>query len=421
MWATMSATSPARIALLAGEAGFALVGLVSALFGTYLVVLAVAALISRHHEPEAPGGPPSRRIAVLVPAHNEASVIEACVRSLRSQTYPADLYDVIVVADNCTDRTAETAEASGAHVLVRDDVASRGKGHALRWAIERVLAAEPPFDAVAVVDADGEVGRDFLAMLARPLDRGADAVQGESLLSADGSAQSILRASAFLLVNRVRPTGRAALGLPCTLEGTAMLFSRRLLLAHPWDAFTNTEDLEYALHLRAGGVRPVFVAGAVFSTPVTPAGKAAARQRLRWTGGKLWLARTWGPRLLARAVRERRADLFDTAFELIMPPMTLLAALVGTGTLVAAGAGWAGALSMWAAGPWLVAAVAVPAYVVIGLRAGHAPRGAYRALTVAPLFVGTALLHAPRLASFRPGAWERPLRSDERAHGTPGD
>src|SRR5262245_20140826 len=85
-------------------------------------------------------GAPATRVTVLVPAHDEAGQIAACVRSLRAQDYPAERFEVVVVADNCADDTAARAAAAGARVLVRDDPDARGKGHALRWATDRLLA-----------------------------------------------------------------------------------------------------------------------------------------------------------------------------------------------------------------------------------------------------------------------------------------
>src|SRR3954453_22525294 len=117
-----------------------------------LVVLVVAALFYRDSSQPA-GAPASRTVVALIPAHDEETTIAACVQSLQEQAYPEDLFDVVVIADNCTDETAAAAAAAGAKVMVRTDPESRGKGQALRWAFELLLAAESPPDAIAVVDA----------------------------------------------------------------------------------------------------------------------------------------------------------------------------------------------------------------------------------------------------------------------------
>ena len=114
----------------------------------YLGVLSVAAFLKRPEAP--PPGPRTRRLAVLVPAHNEAAVIGRLQRSLSLLTYPRELFDVFVVADNCTDRTAEIARDAGAIVYERETVTLRAKGHALRWLLERVRA-HGTYDAYVVL------------------------------------------------------------------------------------------------------------------------------------------------------------------------------------------------------------------------------------------------------------------------------
>src|SRR4051812_21928904 len=375
--------------------------------GLYQLTLAVAAF---GYRPLRRTDAPSKRLAVLVPAYDEAAVIERCVRSLVEQTYPRDLYDVTVIADNCTDETAELAGRAGATVLERDEPDARGKGQALRWAIDRVLERTPPPDAVVIVDADSVVRPDFLAVLAGPLEVGAAAAQGESRLVDDGSPAAAFRAGAFLLVNRVRPAGRAVLGLGCNLQGNGMLVSAGVLRAHPWNAFSATEDLEYSVNLLLAGVRTRFAGGAIAESPAAPNREAGAQQQLRWEGGKLHVARTQLPRLLGAAARRRDPALLEAAVDLAVPPLGLFAALAAAGTAASGIAVAFGALPAWSITPWAVALVAVPLYVLVGYRAANAPRSAYRSLVHAPLFVLRKVAGAHRLRSFRPDSWVRTER-----------
>src|SRR3954454_842477 len=140
-----------------------LLGVPTAALATYQVLLAVAALVSRGAgaDDRVPSAS-ATRVAVLVPAHDESALSARCVRSLRDQTYPTKLYEVVVIADNCNDDTAEAAERAGARVLVRNDKTARGRARALRWALDQVLRQEARPDAVAVVDADSVAADDFL-------------------------------------------------------------------------------------------------------------------------------------------------------------------------------------------------------------------------------------------------------------------
>ena len=385
------------------------VGCVAAGFALYLLLLSVAALFYR--DPVlAP--PPRTRLDVLIPAHDESALIGRCVRSLRKQTYPSEFYRVIVLADNCSDDTAALASDAGAHVVMtRSEPESRGKGRALRWAFDRLLTDEVAADALVVVDADSVAEPDFLARLVRPFEAGARAVQGESLLYAGDSETAALRVSAFLLVNRVRPMGRSVLGLPAThLAGNGMLIARELLLAHPWEAFTSAEDLEYSLRLQSEGVRIAFAGGAVLMSPAAPNAQAAAVQQLRWEGGKVYLARTELPRLLRRALGERRAALLGVGFDLAVPPLGSLAVVAAGGSGLSVLCGAMGLIPGWAVFPWLAAIASIPPMVVIGLRAGHAPKAAYAGLLQAPLFLLAKPARMYRVLRFRSDSWVRTER-----------
>ncbi len=386
---------------------FVVVGALLALAVLYLLVPAVAALFYRRRESEVTG---DTQVVVLIPAHDEEGSIAQSVRAFEAQTYPAERFEVVVVADNCTDDTARLARAAGAEVLVRDEPDVRGKGQALRWAIERLLAREAPPDAVVVVDADSTADPHLLAGLVGRLEDGAEVVQGESLLVGDGSPEQALRAAAFLLVNRTKPSGRSLLGLATGLQGNGMLFSRRVLTAHPWSGFSSTEDVEYGLALRGAGLSPVFARGAIVWSPVAPRGRAADTQQLRWEGGKLHLARTLSPRLLEQGFRERRPALVDAAVELAVPPLGYLAAAAGSVTAVGVSLSWLDGLAAWAVTPAALALAAIPAYVLVGLIAADAPSSAYRALAHAPWFVVRKALRAHRLLRFRADSWVRTER-----------
>src|SRR5512132_3605112 len=199
---------------------FVLLGGALALAALYLLVPAVVALFYRARPRSLSG---DTNAVVLVPAHDEEGTVAHCVQAFENQTYPRNRYRVVVVADNCTDDTAGVASRAGAEVLVRNEPDARGKGRALRWAMDELLARDEPPDAVVVVDADSTPDPDLLTGLVAHLEEGAQAVQGESLIVGDGSPEQELRAAAFLLVNRARPTGRAMLGLAPDLAGNGML------------------------------------------------------------------------------------------------------------------------------------------------------------------------------------------------------
>jgi hypothetical protein len=231
----------------------------------------------------------------------------------------------------------------------------------------------------------------------------------------DGSSRTALRVAAFLLINRVRPAGRAALGLPCNLCGNGMLLDRRLLERMPWSAFTSAEDVEYTVKLRSAGIGPVFAAGAILRSPAAPSAEAGTTQQLRWEGGKAHVARTALPRLAGAAVRERDALLLDAALELSVPPLGLLAGAALAGCAAAVPLVLAGVVPAAVVVPWLLALLAIPLFVIVGLRAAQAPASAYRALALAPALVVRKALGVHRLLRFRGDSWVRTQRADEAA------
>lgn len=379
----------------------------------YLLTLAVA---SRFYRPRQQRGAPPAQLVILVPAHNEEELIGLCVRSLLDQTYPDALYRVVVVADNCTDATVATARAAGASVLVRDDPTRRGKGQALRWAVGHVFSQAVMPDAMVVVDADAIADPDFLKELEAEFAAGNEVVQGNDLVLIEASAlRTSLEAAALLLRNGVRFAGRAALGLPATLCGNGMLIGRRVLQWHPWDAFTATEDNEYAISLRMAGVRTAFARRARVYAAGTAGEAGAHTQGVRWEAGRFHLLRLWFGRMLAAAIIGRRIDLFADLVDLVVPPFSILAVTAIAGTALTLLLAMVGVASPAALIPWLVALIALPTYVVIGLLTAHAPASCYRALIVlAPRFALRKLrIYARLIKGFEMTQWVRTARPAE--------
>src|SRR5947209_11221952 len=124
----------------------------------YLDVLSVAALFWRQTVQVTPL---RRRFAILVPAHNEEILLPRLLQSLTDLTYPRHLFEIYVVADNCSDRTGELAHAGGAHVYHRTDESEIGKGYALRWLLAELERDNLQHDAFVVVDAESVVSSNF--------------------------------------------------------------------------------------------------------------------------------------------------------------------------------------------------------------------------------------------------------------------
>jgi len=263
---------------------------------------------------------PKNRFALLVAAHNEELVIGNIVRSLKSLDYPAELYDIYVIADNCNDSTARIARESGAIVFERFDSKKRGKGFALQWMFRKLFALGKCYDAVCVFDADNLVSPVFLKEMNKQLCRGYEVVQGyldsknpyDSLIS---SCYSIT----YWLNNRLFQLPRYYLGLSCAIGGTGFTVSTRVLKEIGWDATCLTEDLEFTIKLVLAGKKVYWAHNAVVydEKPITLA--QSWKQRKRWMQGQADCACRYMKKLLAKFMRDKDMVAFDCAIYLIQP------------------------------------------------------------------------------------------------------
>lgn len=375
----------------------ALVGVVLAGIGIYLVVLALANLAYRPG-PYAPSRPHRSHLTVVVPAHDEELLVGRCIRSLLAQSYPADLMRVVVVADNCTDATATVAAGAGADVMIRDQADQPGKGRALRWAMDILLAGAAPPDGIVVVDADSVADPNLLGALAVELESGLDVVQADYTLQEEpGLRRSAMAEAGFLLFHRVRFGGRARLGMPANLVGNGMLFSRRALEMEPWSAFTGVEDLEQSIRFRVAGFQPRFAPAALVSGPGPASSAGAVRQRLRWEGGRFHIVRRQLGSLIVAAVVRRDPRLADAAVDLATPPLALFSLASLAGALVSLTLAVTGLVAWWVAIPWMTAVVAIPTFVMVGLWSAGSPVRIREVMLGAPMFIGWKLLTYLRL------------------------
>jgi cellulose synthase/poly-beta-1,6-N-acetylglucosamine synthase-like glycosyltransferase len=345
-----------------------------------LTLETLASLVGRRkNREEAPPGRP--RCAVLVPAYNEELSIAPTVRGLVAQLRAGDR--LIVVADNCTDRTAEVARACGATVVERSDPVRRGKGFGLDYGV-RYLEADPP-EVVVFVDADCALEEGALDRLVRESAASHRPVQAAYVMSPPEGAglRSQVSGFAFRYKNLVRPLGLASLGLPCLLTGTGIALPWDVVRAAPLASGNIVEDMQLGLDLALAGHPPRFCPEAVVTSDLPAGRRTAAVQRTRWEHGHLRTLLTQVPRLLAAALRQRRIDLLGLALELSVPPLSML-------FLLWSAAGLGGVLLGYIAGLWLPALILAGS----GLAAALAVFAAWRKFGRAHLSF-TSLVAAP--------------------------
>ncbi len=284
----------------------------------YIVLLTFASFLPTRLEKNSQQ---SRRIVVLIPAHNESLLIADTVADVLKQRYPRDRFGLVVIADNCSDDTAEKAGAGGARVLRRSS--NPGKGQALHDALSLLLGED--WDAFLVMDADSHLHPDTLMRMDRMLEKGAKAVQVRYGVLNPGDAtrtriMELTLASFFAL----RPRGRAAMGMSSGIFGNGFCLSREVVAKVPYLAHSIVEDIEYHLHLLNAGYKVAFADQVWVKAQMPIGGRGAEVQRVRWERGRLKIIRQYAPDLLRRTLK---GDFFafDGLLDVIMPPGSLIA------------------------------------------------------------------------------------------------
>lgn len=265
---------------------------------------------------------------VLMPAHDEERGLAPVIAAVLEQLRPCD--ELLVIADNCTDRTAAIGRSMGATVVEREDRDRRGKGHALEFGRE-FLASTPSLSearVIIVLDADCMAERGSLPMLAAQAAAGA-VVQGAYLMEPPPQADAVVRVScfAFLVKNLVRQRGLDRISGLALLQGSGMAFPRAVFDDAGWASASLVEDLDMGLQLLLAGHRTTFLPAARFSSAASSR-QGTVGQRKRWEHGAMQTALRFAPRLLAAAIRQRRCGLVAVALDLLVPPTALLVLLL---------------------------------------------------------------------------------------------
>ena len=279
------------------------------------------------------------KFMAIVPAHNDENVIRNLVESLNAQEYPKELYDVYVIADNCTDATAEIAKEAGAIVLKRFDDEHKTKGHALNWFIKQKIDENADYDALCVFDADNIVDKNFLKNMNKKLCQGEEVVQGyRDIKNPTDSWISGGYAIFYWMMHRFYHLARYNLGLSPLLNGTGFMVKFDLLKPHGWQTVTLTEDIEYSLINIAQGRKLGWAVDAIVYDEQPTTFKASWSQRSRWTVGHLQCMKEYTGKLINGIKEYKTLMNFDGALYLFGIPMMLLTfLLLGVNTLLYVG------------------------------------------------------------------------------------
>ena len=321
-------------------------------------------------------------IIVVIPAHDEAHSLGGALSALRAAAPPPDSF--IVIADHCSDSTAQIAREYGATVWERIE-GSGGKGEALKWlfASDLVDLKDDPGLIIVIIDADTTVKSNFFAEVQSAFESGARAAQSFVQPIGLNSTAAMLAAYSEVLSQVADDSLRARLGWPAPLRGTGMALRANLLGELLPHVHTRTEDIELSLLLAERGVRTAFLPEAVVYDPKPPDSGRVSRQRARWLLGQAQVWRDYWP-LIARLVMRGSAVWWLLSALLLKPKTAWVALKAAAATL-----GLIPGLPQWLRITLAVPLVFEVAYYVLGL--GFVPRvdrARYaRALLCAPLYL----------------------------------
>jgi len=263
----------------------ALVFIIS-IFWLYQIIISLCSLIKLKDKPFKVNK--KHKFMAIIPAHNEEMVVGSLVESLKNQTYDKDLYDIYVIADNCTDNTAKVAEEAGAIVYKRFDSVNKTKGFALNWFLQQKISENADYDAFFVFDADNIVDKNFIAAMNKKLCEGEDVVQGyRDIKNPTDNWITAGYALFYWTLHRFYHLARYNVGLSPLLNGTGFMVRFDVIKPNGWDTETLTEDIEFSLKRIIAGKRLGWATDAIVYDEQPTSFKQSWSQRSRWTVGHI--------------------------------------------------------------------------------------------------------------------------------------
>lgn len=296
-------------------------------FWIYQLVIWISSLFFKQKEQEL--SDKKHRFIAVIPARNEENVIKNLIKSIQQQNYPKDLIDIYVIADNCTDNTAEIARLAGATVFERFNDTQRSKGYALEWFFDIIFARYPDkYDAFCVFDADNIVSENFFSIMNQKLCNGELIVQGyRDIKNAGDNWLTGSYALFYWTMNKCYHLARYRLGLSPLINGTGFMVAMSVIKeTNGWHTQTLTEDIEFSLNSIARGYKIGWAKDAIVYDEQPLSFKQSWRQRLRWSVGHIQCFKVCFPNLVYK--KDFTPILLDGAIYSLGMPMMLISLLV---------------------------------------------------------------------------------------------
>ena len=391
---------------------YALIFLIPSFAVVLYYLFLVCARLSGVCDRQQPATEPSNSILIVIPAHDEQIVIEQTLQSCLTAKYPNHLLEIVVIADNCQDNTAQIARDMDIRVLERHDPTRPGKGHALAWAFEQLI--QESHDAYMVLDADCPLDVNSLRIMDRFLQDGNRVLQANHLVSnADASPISYTAGVGRTLEYDLFFSPKSRLGLAVLLVGTGMVFHRSIIESFGWASHSCAEDTEFTISLTRQNERIRFIDNAYVRCTNAESRKELAVQRTRWASGNMSLSRTDSFRLMWEGIRKGNLRTVDLGWTLLITsrPLVLFHLLL---TQLGAASLYLWSPTRFTVSVWMVAMSLIPlyaAYLTAGIwKLGLNTRRFQYLLQTPAVVAGMAAISMRALLGFSNYSWNRTPR-----------
>lgn len=364
------------------------------IFWLYQILISATALIKLKDKPIIKDK--KHKFMAIIPAHNEAGVVANLIESLKNQEYDKNLLDIYVIADNCTDNTAEIARNAGAIVYERFDETKKTKGFALQWFLNKKVEDGSDYDAFCVFDADNIVMPDFIEQMNKKLCQGEEIVQGyRDIKNPTDSWISAGYAIFYWTMNRFYHLARYNVGLSPLINGTGFMVKMDIVREEGWNTKTLTEDIEFSLKSIAKGRKLGWAVDAKVYDEQPIGFKQSWSQRSRWTVGHLQCVRYYTVDLLKGIAKNKTLMNFDGFLYILGIPMMLITfLLLAVNSVIYASGGMTGVELIFNYGKYLFATFLLPiATALLILVLDKRPiKPMIKGLLAYPLFLGSWIL-----------------------------
>lgn len=381
------------------------------IFWLYQLVVSLCSLVKIKDKPLKVNK--DHRFMAIIPAHNEEAVVGNLIESLKRQNYNKELYDIYVIADNCTDNTAQVAKEAGAIVYERFNNTKKTKGYALDWFLQQKIEEDAPYDAFFVFDADNIVDSNFIKNMNKKLCQGEDVVQGyRDIKNPTDSWITAGYAIFYWTMHRFYHLARYNIGLSPLLNGTG--FMVRFDVVKPEGGLktvTLTEDIEFSLKRIIKGKKLGWATDAIVYDEQPVGFKQSWSQRSRWTVGHMQCIKEYTKQLVVAAKENKTMMNFDGFLYIVgsIPMFVITIVLLLTNFLMYAGAGITKLELLYNIALFIVPTFFLPILtgIIVMLLDRRPVKPMLKGLACYPLFMGSWLIINFKCMFIRNEEWEK--------------